>query len=147
MRFKIYHFLLFAILFVLVYTFRFSNSAFDIQMHDTYFVIACSHLGIAVSLILGFIALVYHFFDKKNIELNKWLTVIHVFVTLLFFYFLLTELFKPRSYHYVEPQRETIKFIQGLGRHLLEFILILSFAQIVFFINLVIGVLKKYINR
>jgi len=55
----------------------------DIQMHDTYFVIALIHVGILFSIILGVIGLLYWLMRKK--KLINWMTIVHVFTTIASF--------------------------------------------------------------
>ncbi len=140
MRFKLYHLLLFIIPFILIYVFRFSNSALDIQVHDTYIVIAYTHIGIVSSFLLALLAMVYYFFEKKKIKLNKWLTATHVFVTLLFFFLLLTNFFMPRPTPFAENQKEVIHYFQRTSGLFIDSTLLFLFAQMVFVVNLIIGV-------
>jgi len=59
------------------------NSALDINVHDTYFVVAHFHLVMGVSAAYGFIAGIYHWFPKmfSGRLMNKKLGYIHFWVT------------------------------------------------------------------
>jgi cytochrome c oxidase subunit I len=59
------------------------NSALDIQLHDTYFVVAHFHLVMGVSAMFGMFAGVYHWFPKMfGRFMNPVLGYIHFWITL-----------------------------------------------------------------
>jgi len=82
---KIMPFLVSAILFFIVafiITKYFGNSAIDIQMHDTYFVIALTYIPLTCGILMMFFASLYfmiNYFFKK--PLNKNLSIVHFFLT------------------------------------------------------------------
>jgi len=57
------------------------DSALDINVHDTYFVIANEHLVILISIYFGLVGLVYWIFNKLERRLSKWLNLIHTLIT------------------------------------------------------------------
>lgn len=60
------------------------DSTLDINVHDTYFVIAHFHLVMGISALYGFFAGVYHWFPKMfGRMMNKNLGFIHFWVTLI----------------------------------------------------------------
>ena len=60
------------------------NSTLDIQLHDTYFVIAHFHIVMGVSGILGMFCGIYHWFPKMyGRYMNNTLGYIHFWVTLI----------------------------------------------------------------
>jgi cytochrome c oxidase subunit 1 len=60
------------------------NSALDIHLHDTYFVVAHFHIVMGVSAFFGMFAGVYHWFPKMfGRYLNNTLGYIHFWVTLI----------------------------------------------------------------
>ena len=142
MNLKKHHLFFAAIPIVLIYTLAWSNSALDIQMFDTYIVIAHSQLGIFVSILFGFFAFVYWLFEKKNIRLNKWLSVIHIIVTFVFFAFLLANVFRPYPFHYVEGTGAAAEYFQKACFVFYWLILLFVFGQLLFLVNVVIGILK-----
>ncbi len=100
------------------------NHTLDIQLHDTYFVIANLHLGMLFSLLMGIYGFLYYQFRRR--KLNKWLTLFHLIFTLLF---IVTSLFS----NYINGSLNAYLFL------LCSFIL----SQCLFLINLVIGLIKK----
>lgn len=59
-----------------------ADSALDIPVHDTYFVVAHFHIVMGVSAILGMLAGVYHWFPKLFLRhMNKKLGYIHFWAT------------------------------------------------------------------
>ncbi len=60
------------------------NSAIDIQMHDTYFVVAHFHIVMGIAAFFGMFAGVYHWFPKMFQRfMNETLGKIHFWVTLI----------------------------------------------------------------
>ena len=60
------------------------NSAIDIQMHDTYFVVAHFHIVMGIAAFFGMFAGVYHWFPKMFSRfMNETLGRIHFWVTLI----------------------------------------------------------------
>jgi cytochrome c oxidase subunit I len=59
-----------------------ADATLDIQVHDTYFVVAHFHIVMGVSAILGMLAGVYHWFPKLFLRsMNKTLGYIHFWIT------------------------------------------------------------------
>lgn len=61
-----------------------ADSALDIPLHDTYFVVAHFHIVMGLSAILGMLAGVYHWFPKLFLRMmNKKLGYIHFWLTFI----------------------------------------------------------------
>jgi len=61
-----------------------ADSALDIPIHDTYFVVAHFHIVMGVSAILGMLAGVYHWFPKLFLRhMNKKLGYLHFWITFI----------------------------------------------------------------
>jgi cytochrome c oxidase subunit 1 len=61
-----------------------ADSALDINVHDTYFVVAHFHIVMGVSAILGMLAGVYHWFPKLFLRhMNKNLGYLHFWITFI----------------------------------------------------------------
>ena len=60
------------------------NPAIDIQLHDTYFIVAHFHIVMALSAIFGMFAGIYHWFPKMfGRMMNKNLGYLHFFLTIV----------------------------------------------------------------
>ncbi len=140
-------FLLFLILSALKYFFG-GNTAIDLQLYDTYFVIADYYILFSFSIILGFYAVVYSVTPKIiKRELNQTLGQLHFWLTTIGVLFLIYPIYYlgmagvPRRYYSVEnidgyKQFENLKMV-------ITIIAILVFlSQFIFLINLVYSLLK-----
>ena len=115
----------------------------DISIHDTYYVIEQDHLLGFTSIILGLIGLGYWLIQRDNRKLNKWLTLIHCYITfgglvlILFFSFLFIE---------TNELSKSDDFVHNLT--LQELIVVVSLVtfigQVLFLINLMIGLKKGH---
>jgi len=112
------------------------NSAIDIQMHDTYFVIASIHIGILFSILLGIIGLMYWLIRKKR--LVDWMTAIHVISTILIFVLIvLTGLIFKKV---IQSDFETFRTVNQI---MFVIILIAMLSQLLFIANLVFSLIKN----
>ena len=92
------------------------NSTLDIQLHDTYFVIAHFHIVMGVSGMLGMFAGIYHWFPKMyGRYLNSTLAYIHFWITFIGAYLI----FWPMHY----------EGLAGMPRRYLDYSNWLSFNQ------------------
>lgn len=74
------------------------DKTLDINIHDTYIVIALLHLAVLISIIFGILGLGYWVVIKLNRRLVNWLTVIHLIITVIgFCLILLIPFFLPES--------------------------------------------------
>ena len=128
----------------------FSDKSVDIQYHDTYFVIAQWHYTFVFSVLFLLFWLMYK--ALYRILYSLAFTRTHVFVTLICFilYFSLDIYL---SYNSIQPRSYTIETIQAfkyfnyLNTFYNALIIILLFAQVVFLINLIIGIMNKLYLR
>lgn len=112
------------------------NSTIDIQLHDTYFVVASIHFGIFLSIILGIIGFIYWLIRNKI--LVNWMTAIHVFTTISAFVLVVaTELiFKDVIQGDVEAFR-TVNLI------VFAVMIIAFLSQFIFITNLVFSLMRN----
>ena len=112
------------------------NSVIDIQMHDTYFVIASIHIGILFSILLGIIGLMYWLIRKKR--LVDWMTAIHVISTILIFVLivLIGLLFK-------KVIQSDFEMFRTVNQIMFIIILIAMFSQLLFIANLIFSLIKN----
>ena len=115
------------------------NSAIDIRLHDTYFVVAHFHLVMGVAAFFGMFAGVYHWFPKMfGRYMNQTLGFIHFWGTIcaayLIFYPMHFEIALPRRY-YTHSGFETFAGFESLNMFI-STVAIISFAlQLLFVFN------------
>jgi cytochrome c oxidase subunit 1 len=124
------------------------NSALDIHLHDTYFVVAHFHIVMGISAFFGMYAGVYHWFPKMYGRfMNNTLGYIHFFVTFIGAYVI----FWPMHYEGVAgmPRRyydfsawESFKQFGELNQMISIAAIIVFFAQILFVFNYFVSIWK-----
>ncbi len=117
------------------------NSAIDIQLHDTYFVVAHFHIVMGASAIFGMFAGVYHWFPKMYGKMmNKklgyahfWLTIISVYGVFFPMHFIgLAGV--PRRY-YTNEAFPLFDALQDINVSITLFAFLGGIAQCIFFFN------------
>ena len=124
------------------------NSALDIHLHDTYFVVAHFHIVMGVASFFGMFAGVYHWFPKMfGRYLNSTLAYIHFWVTIIGAYLIFWPMHyeglagMPRRY-YDFSQWESFKMFGGLNEFI-SFISMIVFAvQLLFVFNFFYSIFK-----
>ncbi|MFT4062132.1 MAG: cbb3-type cytochrome c oxidase subunit I [Edaphocola sp.] len=124
------------------------NSALDIHLHDTYFVIAHFHLVMGVSVFFGMFAGINHWFPKMfGRYMNNTLGYVHFFVTLAGAYLI----FWPMHYEGIAgmPRRyydysawQSFKQFQDLNAFISVVVVVVFFAQLLFVFNFFISIFK-----
>ncbi len=117
------------------------NSVVDIQLHDTYFVVAHFHFIMAGAGLFGAMAAVYYWFPKmfgrmmseKLGKLHFWLTFLAYYGTFFPMHYLgisgmMRRLYDPTVYDYLKPLQPVNEFISVSA-------FVLGAAQFVFFAN------------
>ena len=117
------------------------NSALDLHLHDTYFVIAHFHLVMGVASMFGMFAGIYHWYPKMYGRfMNNTLAYIHFWVTLVGAYFIFWPMHyeglagMPRRY-YDFSNWESFKMFQGLNEFISITAIIVFAAQFLFIFN------------
>lgn len=117
------------------------NSAIDIQMHDTYFVVAHFHIVMGVAAFFGMFAGIYHWFPKMYGRfMNETLGKIHFWGTLISAY----AIFWPMHYlgmagvprrYYSFDTFDAFRHFTDMNKFITVFAIISFFIQLVFVIN------------
>jgi cytochrome c oxidase subunit 1 len=117
------------------------NSAIDIQMHDTYFVVAHFHIVMGVAAFFGMFAGVYHWFPKMYGRfMNETLGKIHFWGTMISAY----AIFWPMHYigmagvprrYYSFDNFDAFRHFTDMNKFITVFAIISFFVQLVFVIN------------
>jgi cytochrome c oxidase subunit 1 len=124
------------------------NSALDIHLHDTYFVVAHFHIVMGVSAFFGMFAGIYHWFPKMfGRFMNNTLGYIHFFITIIGAYLI----FWPMHYEGVAgmPRRyydfsawQSFNSFQGLNAFISVVTIIVFFAQLLFVVNFFVSIFR-----
>lgn len=115
------------------------NSAIDVELHDTYFVVAHFHLVMGVAAFFGMFAGVYNWFPKMfGRYMNPTLGFIHFWGTIVSAYLI----FFPMHFEYMLPRRypthagfETFGMFAGLNEFISIFAFVSFACQLIFVFN------------
>jgi cytochrome c oxidase subunit 1 len=124
------------------------NSAIDIQMHDTYFVVAHFHIVMGVAAFFGMFAGVYHWFPKMfGRFMNETLGKIHFWMTMIGAY----AIFWPMHYlgmagvprrYYSFDQFQTFSHFSEMNKFITIAAIIVFAAQLLLVINFFYSIWK-----
>ena len=122
------------------------NSAIDIQLHDTMFVVAHFHIVMGVSAFFGMFAGVYHWFPRLYGKyMNETLGQIHFYVTLIGAYAIFFPMHfmtgLPRRY-YTYANFETFNNFNFLAEFISIAAIIVFLGQILFVVNFFYSIFK-----
>ena len=124
------------------------NSALDIHLHDTYFIIAHFHIVMGVAGFFGMFAGIYHWFPKMyGRYMNNTLAYIHFWVTLVGAYLIFWPMHyeglagMPRRY-YDYTNWESFKMFAGLNEFISFVAIIVFAAQLLFVFNFFYSIFK-----
>jgi cytochrome c oxidase subunit I len=153
LKIKSYQFFLITAVLIFLSSFFVSNQALDIHMHDTYLIISWSHIYWGLVLMLLFLWILY-------VCMNQWmyskrLSLIHIILTITTIVLIVVMLFMilqqfhkglagmPRHYYdYGNSYLNTYYSLRKSQQTLTLIAVILSFGQIIFPINLIVGIIK-----
>ncbi|MCL9810118.1 cbb3-type cytochrome c oxidase subunit I [Flavobacterium luminosum] len=121
-----------------------SNAVFDINVHDTYFVIHTFHAATVLSFIYFFLGLGYWIIKKINGKLISALSLIHFIITIgSFLAYWVVFLFLKTFY----TEQELLFMPIDLMNNTLVLIFILNLiAQPLYIINIIISLIRKLNN-
>ncbi|MEK8180399.1 hypothetical protein WMW71_08590 [Flavobacterium buctense] len=142
MKKKPYFLFLFASLLLLLIGFVKSEETFDINVHDTYFIILQNHLYWLFTLLLFFFFIIYLTLDKIRLHLLKMLTKIHIYGTLL----LTVGIFFPYDLLFTSSNFLLVDDSQSTNVYRSFCVLFFLIAQVLFIINIFVAIIKKLRN-
>ena len=124
------------------------NSALDIHLHDTYFVIAHFHIVMGVASMFGMFAGIYHWYPKMyGRYLNNTLGYVHFWVTMIGAYLIFWPMHyeglagMPRRYYKFDIW-ESFKHFGSLNQFISIISIIVFLVQILFLINFFYSIWK-----
>jgi cytochrome c oxidase subunit 1 len=123
-----------------------ADSALDIMLHDTYFVVAHFHIVMGMSAVFGMFAGVYHWFPKMfGRMLNTRLGYAHFWVTLIGAYGVFFPMHfvglagAPRRYYdyssYSEFDNNSFELMVDLNQIITAFAILAAIGQVIFLFN------------
>lgn len=137
-----YLFLLAVIIFIGLCFFASNESTLDINVHDTYYIIAHSHLYISLAVILFTVFTFYWSIDNAKIKLIAFLSDIHIYgtlITIIGMFFPYRLIFKPSNLQLYDDMQYVNICLTIAG-------LLFLFLQFVFIINIFVSITKKLCN-
>lgn len=142
----IYFWTIALIIFVIALFYYNSDITLDINVHDTYIVIAYFHLMILLSIFLAFIGLVYYLHYKFNVKLSRGLSKIHLVGTTGIFIVSMLGF----TYFKLKPSNPNFPLFDDMSNeillHSLSF-LVFSVLQIIFIINSIFSTISHLLKR
>lgn len=124
------------------------NSALDLHLHDTYFVIAHFHLVMGVASMFGMFAGIYHWYPKMfGRFMNNTLAYIHFWITFVGAYLIFWPMHyeglagMPRRY-YDFSNWESFKMFQGLNEFISIVAIVVFATQFLFIFNFFYSIYK-----
>ena len=122
------------------------NSAIDIQLHDTYFVVAHFHIVMGVAAFFGMFAGVYHWFPRLYGRfMNETLGQIHFYGPLIGAYCIFFPMHfmtgLPRRY-YTFANFDSFNNFNSLAGFITIFAIIVFFCQLIFVVNFFYSIFK-----
>jgi heme/copper-type cytochrome/quinol oxidase subunit 1 len=138
MRKSYYWFLVTSILFFVFSFFQSGKNILDINVHDTYYVIANVHLYVLLAVIVFFFFAVYWSLDKGKVKLIAILSKLHIYGTLVSIvglFFPYSFIFKPSNFPLYDDLQNVNLCISISGLLFLLF-------QLLFIINIFATVIK-----
>ncbi len=117
------------------------NATLDINVHDTFYVIAYLHLATLISILFGIIGMGYWIMLKSDRKLSKWLNGTHIGLTFggIIVVWILTKFYRSETVEY--------QFNSKLTLIITLIIILMIVGQLIFPINIIYGLIKKKKNN
>lgn len=149
-KWKAYHiFWMFGLLSLIISLFEyflFEDSALDINVHDTYYVIAHFDISIFRTIIFLILGGIYYFFKYINFKLIPSLTKIHVGITC---FSLVAYYFGGTIVNLLQPSQSDFPLydMSNYNMYSAFLILIVTMAQLLFVLNIVFSGIRYFLRK
>tara|TARA_R110001606_G_scaffold160256_2_gene304112 strand:+ start:58 stop:540 length:483 start_codon:yes stop_codon:yes gene_type:complete len=131
---------------ILIIGYFYNEESFDLNIHDTYFVIYNDYLSYLISKWFVLIGLFYFTIIKIGRELKNWMNLIHSFITifgLLILKILVdisqNEFFQTKSFY----EKNDFDYYNYIKFGIVTLVLLIGIAQIIFIVNLIIALFSN----
>lgn len=113
------------------------DAIININVHDTYYLIAYLHISILTSILFGIIGIGYWIMQKADRKLSKWLNFTHIGLTFRgsLIIWILTKFYRTEIMEY--------EFNNNITLIITLIILLMIIVQLIFPINIIYGLMKK----
>ncbi len=126
---------------ILLLGFFSGESALSLNIHDTYFVVAHFHLMVLVAILLAIVSFLYLIMIKLNVKLIKWMTLVHLLLTIGGFLTIIIVSYFPfnlsGSLDNISLYNSTMTIV----------VLLIIFGQLFFIINGLIGIYRRIVTN
>lgn len=119
------------------------ENTFDINIHDTYYVVEHGFVNTALSVFCAITGLGYWFAIRLSGKLLIWLTIIHILSVIIGIFFIGI---LPRFFLKPTAKITNYLFYENMDYYSFIIAIIVLFVQILYPINLIIGLLRKTNN-
>jgi heme/copper-type cytochrome/quinol oxidase subunit 1 len=143
-----YNFLSFLGIVLIIISFFVVSSTIDIHLHDTYYIIGYQQFFWLIALIILFFALLYRI--TNQVLLSKFLTWLQIIITLLSFIALIAFIFwgNEATRRYIDVSAwNSFHRLSVISKIISWIVLIFIFGQVVFIVNIIGGLIKKFSSR
>lgn len=138
---KAYLIFLLAIPLILLVGFLDRDSNLDVNAYDTYYIISYWHSALWTSIVFGIIGVGYWLMQKAGNELSKWMTWAHIALTFggMLVVWILSTFYQAEAIGY--EFKSSLTIMTSLS------VLVLVFGQLIFPVNLILGLLKRETDK
>ena len=126
-------------LLVIILSFFHSAETIDIHVHDTYYVIAENFIFLALALFFLFFWIAYS--AGRTVIYKKSLVWLHFILTALSALFILSCILY--GYRYYSLDIGVKRYMNKMNHVIILATLVLIFAQLIFLVNMIIGLIRK----
>jgi hypothetical protein len=138
------YFFVFSLIILLV-AFRNPKQTFDINIHDTYYIIQNLQIGVLLFLAYCILGIIHLYIDQRGIPIKNWILYAHTFLSIGAM-ILVWILIRKLNENYPQTVAEILKSIrtnQILTYTSISLIVVLILTQFTFIINVLIHVFKN----
>lgn len=138
-NFKLYFLHLVLSIAFLISGFLVTDETLDINVHDTYYVIAYSHFYYLISIVTLLLFGIYGLFDLLKVKLNKIFSKVHIIGT----FFSIIGLCFPYHLIFATPEFPLFDDYEKINLCLTICAILFVLLQIVFLLNILITLIKR----